>query len=324
VYWAALDVTFGLVVCWALLNIFTAFRLDERCKKACLFELIGGIAYKTLPLLGNVCFVPLIYILMDVFICDQAVGYGSLGYTESLLARDCYVHCWDKAHTLYVVFASLSLLCYVPSAILLRPVWQDYQSNLHIRTYPTFFVAKSILQVVLICFSKTLKRWYPTAHAVLFLCAIVLFSLFSSLSKAYNYPRVNLWQTLSCAAVFVLSLIALLNDTVYDSPDFNLVFLVGILWFLLLGTLHIVSGLIYQALRLPCALYRKKSRDINTILRFAFTNSVPVTAVQPHLHLARLSDGLTCLSSQDFPGQQDRGRAVSRVPAAHRAVITTA
>lgn len=104
-----------------------------------------------------------------MFICDHAVGYTSLEYATSVLARDCYEYCWSKSHVIYVIFALLSLAFYIPSAIRLRPVWSDYQNFLH-KTFPVFLVVKSIVQVTLICLNKTLKQWYPVVNSVLFLC----------------------------------------------------------------------------------------------------------------------------------------------------------
>jgi ABC-type branched-subunit amino acid transport system substrate-binding protein len=314
VYWVALNIAFGLIAVWVLLNVFTSLGLENRYKKSWWCEIVGNIAHIALPLLGNVCFIPLISVLMDVYICDQAVGYGSLGYTDSILAKDCYAYCWSKPHTIYAVFASISLICYISSAILLRPVWQDYQSNLHVRSYPLFLVVKSNLQVILVCLSKTLKRWHSFAHSILFLCIITAFGVFLSVKPAYNYKRASFWQVLSCAGVFVLSLIALLNDTVYNNPNFKLVFLVGILWVLLIGTFHTVFGLVFQAYRLPSALYRKKTRDVQTILRFAFTNKVSASEIQPRLNLARENERASGVSSQEFLDGGGRGTLARRIP----------
>lgn len=321
-YWIMLNIAFGVVIFWVILNLFTCFRLEERCKKSSFCGFFGEIAYICLPQLGNICFIPIISTLTDVFICDKAVGYGSLSYTNSILAKDCYTFCWTQPHIIYLVFASLALLCYIPSAILLRPVWQDYQANLHIKTYPLFLIVKSVLQVALVCLSKTIKRWYPIPHSVLFLCVMTAFCLFSGVTKAHNYPRVNLWQTLSCVAVLKLSLIAILNDTTYNNPNFQLVFLVCILWLLLLGNFYPVFGLIFQAIRLPSALYRKQNRNIQMILRFAFTNTVSADLIQPRLNLARENEGFTGLSSQEFL-DEERGISVRRVPAVRNVVINT-
>jgi hypothetical protein len=227
-----------------------------------------------LPLIGNIGFIPLIFILTDVFICDQVVGYGTLGYENSILARDCYVECWGKSHIIYAVFASLSLPFYVPSAILLKPVLNDLHDSLHIKTYPLFLVVKSIVPVVLICFSKTVKRWYSSIYSIVFLCILAVYIVFTSFIKAYNYHRVNLWQVLSLMGVFVLALLALLNDTIYHNSNFKLVIVVVIAWVFLICNLHAAFGLIYQYFCLPSLLYQKKGRDFSLLLRFAFRRSV--------------------------------------------------
>jgi hypothetical protein len=297
-YWLALDMTFGIIAVWVFLNAAACLCLGEKALNCCVMRLIEELSLVSLPLLGNVCFVPIVSILIDVFICDQAVGYGSLSYGDSILAKDCYAQCWDMTHALYVLFASLSLAIYVPSAILLRPIWHDYQNSLHIKTFPLFQVVKSVVQVTLICLNKTLKHWHPTVYAILFLCILTVFLTCSILIKAYNYSRVNLWQRLSLVGVGILALIALLNDTVYRSSDFKLVILVVILWFFLISTSHTVFGVIFQQVFLPSLLYRKKGRDFSKILRFAFTNQVPASEIQPQLNLVRLSEEFTSSTSE--------------------------
>lgn len=294
VYWLALNVAFGCVLAWGVLLIFAYLKAAKQCKDWCVCEFMAEIADTSLPLLGNVCFLPLLFVLIDVYACDHVVGYGHLSYTDSILARDCYVHCWGEVHILYVVFASLALVCYLPSAMLLRPVWQSLQGSLHIQTRPSFLLLKSCVQVCLVCLSKTVKRWHPFIYSVLFLGILVVYFAVSSRVKAYNYSRVNLWLALSLVGVFELALTAFLNDTLQPQAAWVLVAAVAVLWFLCL-----VFGLVLQSLRLPSMLYRKKGRDFGKILRFAFTNKVPAAEIQPQLNLLRTSEVDIVLDSEE-------------------------
>jgi len=314
VYWLSLNITFGVVAAWVVLNLFSCFRLDERLKRFCIVQKIGQIAYSCLPLLGTVCFLPIVFILVDVFICDTAVGYSAISYHNSILTRDCYVSCWSHSHSLYVVFVSLSLACYIPSAILLKPVWFNYQHNLHIETSPLFLVVKSIVQVVLICLSKTLKRWKSTIHAILFLCVLSVYICFVCTRKIYNYSRANLWQGISLICVFELALIALINDTLYRNTTFKLVIMVGVLWSFLISTFYSVFGLVYEYFCLPSLLYRKKGRDFSKILRFAFTNQVEAAEIQPKLNYLRSSQG-TGFTQGGIVNMSELPNTIRRIPA---------
>lgn len=322
VYWISLNIAFGVVAAWVLLNIFSCFRLGERLKQYCLVRYIEQIAYYCLPLLGTVCFVPIVFVLLDVFICDRVVGYGVLGFAESILARDCYVNCWSSTHSIYAAFAALALGCYVPSAILLRPIWADYHDYLHIKTYSLYLLVKSVVQVTLICLSKTLKRWYPLANSILFLCIVAVYICFISMKRAYNYSRANFWQCLSLVGVFQLALLALLNDTIYHNPSFKLVILLAILWFLLIGSLHVVFGVVLQCLYLPSMLYKRPGRDFSNLLRFAFTNRVPASAIQPQLNLARVTT--TGHETQGRGDLEGRMQGCRRIPIVPLSIISTA
>jgi hypothetical protein len=66
---------------------------------------------------------PIIGILLDVYICDEASGEE---LSDSFLWRDCHVTCWQGAHAIYVALAFVGLASYLPLAVYMRPAWQQY------------------------------------------------------------------------------------------------------------------------------------------------------------------------------------------------------
>jgi len=91
--------------------------------------------------------------------------------------------------------------------------------------------------------------------------------------------------------VFVLALLAMLNDTIYQNSNFKLVILVVISWLFLISKHYTVFGLVYQRFCLPSLLFQKKGRDFGMLVRFAFTSSVKAADIQPKLNFFRKEGG---------------------------------
>lgn len=161
-----------------------------------------------MPLLGNLAFVPIISGLLDIFVCDHSIGDN---YSESYMAKDCYQFCWRDEHLIYSIVAAISLVLYGPLAIFCRPLWQELQPMLHIKTTPLHLMSKSVFQVLLIVINKTIKRYQAVVHGVIFVILMFSFAVFSIFNKAFNYPRYSWWMTLSILGVTWESIIATLN-----------------------------------------------------------------------------------------------------------------
>ena len=91
-----------------LLLLYVFFRLDEKLERIVLLGNLGWISWLVLPYLGNLCFLPIISILLDVFICGHGVAINpdDITYKDSVLFRDCYEECWQGNHIYYVCFSS--------------------------------------------------------------------------------------------------------------------------------------------------------------------------------------------------------------------------
>lgn len=83
--------------------------------------MIGDFADRIMPILSNILFLPIISILTSIFICDTESGDN---LEDTILAKDCTVHCWTNKHTNYAILVIISLSIYNPSAVFTRPLWQ--------------------------------------------------------------------------------------------------------------------------------------------------------------------------------------------------------
>ncbi|CAG9329486.1 unnamed protein product [Blepharisma stoltei] len=91
VFWFFLDFIFGVAFIWAVLSVTVLFRLDERLPSIGLFRLLNKSADFLMPILGNLMFIPIVSLLLDVFICDESIGEN---FTDSFMIKDSYQFCW--------------------------------------------------------------------------------------------------------------------------------------------------------------------------------------------------------------------------------------
>ena len=266
VYWVVLDVALGVCGLWALLIVYLLFRLDERLKSVVCVGNIGWIAWLVLPHLGSIGFIPLLSVLFSVFQCNSAVGPdpSSLSFNDSVLANDCYVHCWRGTHVAYLAGACVALLLYIPLAILFRPLWQTLDSELHIMTYPRFMLTKTIFQLLLVALYKAVFPANALIHGISYLLLLVLFWVLALKYPGFNYKRVSHWQRLSVVGVFWLGVVSMLGQQLAFVGSYWLVFvLVG--WGLLVG-----AGLVWMWLKYPSLLVKPKGVDTQELFKFAF------------------------------------------------------
>ncbi|CAG9331441.1 unnamed protein product [Blepharisma stoltei] len=262
VFWWVLDGVLAATLVWVILCIVILFQLDEKYSRIWIFRKLGWLGDNLMPILGNLCFIPFMSILLDVFVCDESIGDS---FSDSFLNKDCYQFCWTGDHIIYSVLSFLAILSYEPLAVYCRPLWQELQNNLHVISIPLFLMVKTVVQILLIVLNKTLKRADEVVHGFLFVGLLILSIAFILKFKAYNYPRFTFWQILSLAGV---AWIALLGTIFFISRDNNfpwIALIIGGLLFIL------IYGLIRQRKGYPSLLFRKKTRDTSTLFRFAFT-----------------------------------------------------
>jgi hypothetical protein len=123
VYWTCLTIVIILCFVWAVLSGMIIEKVDIRFERFSFCKFMGIFAENLLPIIGNVCFLPIIHITLDVFTCTEAVGDSPLEFEDSILDRDCHVECWQGDHIAYVTFGSIGLALFVPLAVYTRPLW---------------------------------------------------------------------------------------------------------------------------------------------------------------------------------------------------------
>jgi hypothetical protein len=166
---------------------------------------------------------------------------------------------------MHVVVSTVGLFIYLPAAVLLRPLWQEIRSPLNIKALPAFLLLKSVLQVFLVILSKTAKQVNQIAHACVFMGCIAALLVFSLRFTCYGYKRTQLWHLLSLIALIWSTIISLISTLLHASHSIILIAVLMSGW----GAI-VLFGVIYQLLRAPSLLYRKKAVDTRPLFRFAF------------------------------------------------------
>jgi hypothetical protein len=126
VYWILLQCIIGLCGLWFVLVLMILQKIDIRLERFSICRDFTIVAENILPVLGNAMFLPIVSILLDVYICDKAVGDKPYKFTDSYLWRDCHEFCWKDDHLYYAVFGFISLFLYLPLAVYMRPMWQNW------------------------------------------------------------------------------------------------------------------------------------------------------------------------------------------------------
>ncbi|CAG9319164.1 unnamed protein product [Blepharisma stoltei] len=264
VFWIIVDVVYGGIALWVILCLVVLYELDEKWKFLWIFRLLGWLGDILMPILGNLCFIPFVSICLDVFLCDQSIGDN---FTDSFLSVDCYYFCWKDTHLIYAIFSFFALLAYEPFAVFCRPLWQEFQPILHVKTLPLYLMVKTIVQIIIIVLSKTLQRAQSVAHGVVYVILMAGYAIFIFKMKPYNYARFSWWQGLSITGVVWLSFLSAIGLGV-GIQGLSIPLLCS--W--LMGWIILVFlGLYIQFKKFPSMLITKSTRDTSTLFRFAFT-----------------------------------------------------
>ena len=144
VYWRIFYVILSLTFLWFFLIIAFIFKFEVKFEKYWFFKTWGKISFILLPLLGQFCFLPIIFILTDLFVCVEGRDLNfdqKIDFSESIMGRDCSVFCYTTEHLNLSYMSVLGLLLYVPVAIVAKPHWQDIKvDRLNLRAKPSFLI----------------------------------------------------------------------------------------------------------------------------------------------------------------------------------------
>ncbi|CAG9329487.1 unnamed protein product [Blepharisma stoltei] len=273
VFWFFLDAIYALVCVWAVLSVSVLLRIDERFPAVGLFRLLNKSAYLLMPIIGNLMFIPIVSLLLDVFICDESIGED---FTDSFMIKDCYQFCWKGEHIIYAAISAVCLVVYEPLAVFCRPLWQELDHFVHVKYTPLHLMVKTVFQVSLIILNKTVKRAQDITHGALFTLIVIIFGIFGFKNQSYNYPRFTWWHFLTMVAVSWSSFITTINIGLGKTTSPLWVILLAIGWVIIA-----MVGLYVQKKKYPSMLYRKNIKDTSTLFKFAFTFSQTRTKIIP-------------------------------------------
>ncbi|CAG9330181.1 unnamed protein product [Blepharisma stoltei] len=263
IFWIIIDFVFGGVFIWVVLSVIVLLNLGE--KKFWgdrVIRKLNDYAEDLIPILGNLCFIPFISLLMDVFVCDKAIGDR---FTDSFMMKDCYQFCWKDEHLIYSIFSGIAIILYEPLAVFFRPLWQEMHTLAHVKYLPIHLMEKSLFQIIFIVLNKTVKRAQSLAYGIIFTIISASYAIFTLKYKAYNYERFSWWLSLSLFGVSWGSILATIKNETGDN-SFIWVILLLIGWSLIIGV-----GITVQQVKYPSFLYRAQSINTEKLYQFAFS-----------------------------------------------------
>jgi hypothetical protein len=301
VYWTLVITVLSCIGIWMISCLVLWLKHKE--VKHRVLENLTWLAEVSVPLLGNILFLPFISVLFDVFYCVEGHGVdeSSLDYSDSFMFKDCYEDCWTGKHLGFAIAAGIALVIYHPVTVVTRPLWQLYETDLHILTRPTFFLQKSLVDVIIVVIRRTLRKNYQTAHAVIYIVVLTSHLGCCIVRRPHNYARTNLWQSLSLCICIWTSTFCLMQMNIDFLANIagDGILLGGVGFFL--SKLHLVLGLLVQ-LCLTGYIKAPKHPYLNILFKFAFTleNVPPPDVLKRTLNYAVVQSADEILSSRDL------------------------
>jgi len=260
-FWIALS-------CCVLFFVFSLIIQNARTLEFCLTTPFSDkLLLNFIPMCGTALLLPITKQLISAFTCVE-------GSHEIMLKVDNNIICFESAHTTYIIYSIIGLTIFIPTALLLRPYWQQVQVNLDIQYKSNFLIYYSyiIIIYVLLCAFITVQWIYV---AISFIAIVILLILQITLQPCI-LEKVNLWKTtvLVCTMwTAICSVVALvLNNTANITPAILLY--TGILVILL------ISYIIYRRKYKPIKISEKGTK----MLQLAKNQSQPVQQPLPPEH----------------------------------------
>ncbi|MEE4248121.1 MAG: hypothetical protein V2I33_22230, partial [Kangiellaceae bacterium] len=186
VFWHFLYYIYGIIFLWLVMFVYSKLKLHKRYPESGIFANLRSLCTYALSIIGNLLFIPIISLLLEVLVCVETLGDD---IDDAVLDMDCHQTCWNSTHLTFVIVSMICLICYAPLAVYMRPRMQKMQKDLNVITLPLYLVAKSVVSVLLIALSKSLSRDSVVGHSILFMLILVgLIGLVQRI-KPYNYNR---------------------------------------------------------------------------------------------------------------------------------------
>jgi hypothetical protein len=212
VYWIVLNSVLSMVLLWFIFCIFLWLKYTGKQ----FGSRIAILGEALMPLLGNALFLPITSVIFDVFVCEEAHGpvESELEYGDSFMLRDCNEDCWGGIHLRFAIAGTIALVLYHPVTVVTRPLWQELIPDMNVMTRQTFYLQKSIVEVVLVGIRRGLRSSHSLTHGVIYVFVILLHMTLCLIRKPFNYPRLNLWFSLSMFMTAVVGLVSLFEHNI--------------------------------------------------------------------------------------------------------------
>ena len=258
-YWILLAVVCGSCYCWFLLVVLIMLNGEKALKKVPLCKRTLSILNSVfLPFYGNTLFLPALALLLDAFVCDhEAQGHAYVW-------RDCYTRCWEGSHAIFIIMATIAIVCYEPIAAYSRPLWQQSRTGINLKIQPYFLLLKTCMQILLIAIGKSLQSISPIAHGVVYTILISMFTVAIYKMRPFNYNRCNLWEFTSILCVAYMSFLATLS---YSTDPTNVGWFIALMagWMVMLGVALMVQKKFMPNLLITHRSGKGKSRVYNVL-----------------------------------------------------------
>ena len=264
-YWNMILVV--IILSWIFLSISILILL--RSKKVILFRSnifnwLDFFSEYIMPVYGDLGFIPILSVILDTFTCTKSVESG---ITKSYNSHDCNNYCWTGSHLSLSILAIITLIVYLPSFLVFRPIWQNYQKTLNIKQYYRYSLYKSFFQTIVVIFSKTVFYSNEVAFGFLFTFSILAYAFSLKFIKGYCYEIANLWLIFSLIVAAYSEFLYTISITSQFDGQY-----VAVALFLGWVTLGLIGGFI-QNKYYHIYLYSEPSKDIPEIFEYAFRNN---------------------------------------------------
>jgi hypothetical protein len=136
---------------------------------------------------------------------------------------------------------------------------------MHLKTRQTFYLQKSLVEVMLVGIRRGLRSRSKLAHGVVYIAVIFIHLILSLIRKPFNYQRLNLWFSFSMFMVLIIGTTSLLEGSISGFAGPHAIgFMFGVGGFLLM------LGILVQLKLFPKLLHDKKYPHLPELFRFGF------------------------------------------------------
>ena len=262
-FWILYLVILVVTYAFIFLSLIAFFISRELLKENYFLSKLQDLSDVLLPIIGHLGFHPLISLLINICLCEEAIGEN---LDESFLDNDCSQFCYTGKHKVYLVAGIIAAVGFLTVGVFLRPYWESIQFCLNLRTKTWYLSVLSVFQTLCILCRKSLKTYDEATPGFIISCLIVILILITALKKPFNYSRVAIYQLTSLAMALWSLLVS--SVFVYLSGNSIMVPVLVVGLFVILGFGLLISTK-YQKLFIS-----QTYNPIPGLIRFQFTGKI--------------------------------------------------